>query len=152
MQEKLGKRRMRERGQSLVEYGLILVLAAVVVIVVLVIFGDRVKNFYCEAVLSIAPDIDAPACNGVEVTCTTQFSPFRMEASPKSLKGNDITKVIFYKDGEPYNKEEIYHYCLQGGDASCLPYTGPNGKHTFTAVAYDTEGNTGKCSKTVTVP
>jgi Flp pilus assembly pilin Flp len=152
MLKKLGKHRMRERGQSLVEYALILILAAVAVIVVLTIFGDRVKRTYCEAVLSIAPDIDAPACDGVDVTCTTQSSPFRMEASAKSLKGNDIKKVIFYKDGQQYNTEKYYRYCLQGGDAACEAYTGPKGKHTFTAVAYDTEGNTGKCSKTVTVP
>jgi Flp pilus assembly pilin Flp len=152
MLKKIGKHRMLERGQSLVEYGLILILAAIVVIVALTLFGDRVKNTYCEIVLSIAPDIDAPACSGVDVTCTTYSSPFRMEASVKSLEGEKITKVVFYVDGKPYNTENHYRYCLEAGDAACEKYEGPSGKHTFTAVAYDAKGNTGKCSKTVTVP
>lgn len=151
MVEKIGKCRMRERGQSLVEYALILILAAVVVIVVLLVFGESVKRSYCAVVLSIAPNIDAPACNGIDVKCVTQSSPFRMEATAKSLQGNKITKVVFYVDDKPYNTEFHVKYCLQGGDASCQAYGGAEGKHTFTAVAYDAEGNTGKCSTKVTV-
>jgi Flp pilus assembly pilin Flp len=151
MLKKLGKHRMRERGQSLVEYGLILVLAAIVVIIALTIFGDRVKNSYCEIVLSIAPDIDAPACSGVQVTCNVHSSPFSMEASVKSLEGEKISKVVFFVDGSQYNIEYNYRYCLKGGDATCQEYT-DSGKHTFMAVAYDSAGNSGKCSKTATVP
>ena len=37
-----------ERGQSMVEYALILVLIAVVVIAVLIILGNQVANVYCN--------------------------------------------------------------------------------------------------------
>ncbi len=37
-----------DRGQSMVEYALILVLIAVVVIVVLVILGNQVANVFCN--------------------------------------------------------------------------------------------------------
>ena len=38
----------REEGQAMVEYALILVLIAVVVLVVLMILGNQVKNTYCN--------------------------------------------------------------------------------------------------------
>jgi pilus assembly protein Flp/PilA len=37
-----------DRGQSMVEYALILVLIAVVVIVMLVILGNQVANVFCN--------------------------------------------------------------------------------------------------------
>jgi pilus assembly protein Flp/PilA len=37
-----------ERGQSMVEYALILVLIAVVVIVVLILLGNQVANVFCN--------------------------------------------------------------------------------------------------------
>ncbi len=37
-----------ERGQSMVEYALILVLIAVVVIVVLIVLGNQVANVFCN--------------------------------------------------------------------------------------------------------
>lgn len=37
--------RERERGQGLVEYGLILVISAVVCLVALVFFGDQISSF-----------------------------------------------------------------------------------------------------------
>jgi pilus assembly protein Flp/PilA len=37
-----------ERGQSMVEYALILVLIAVVVIVVLIVLGNQVQNVFCN--------------------------------------------------------------------------------------------------------
>ena len=38
----------REEGQGMVEYALIPVLIAVVVIVVLIILGNQVKNVFCN--------------------------------------------------------------------------------------------------------
>ena len=37
-----------ERGQSMIEYALILVLIAVVVIVVLILLGNQVANVFCN--------------------------------------------------------------------------------------------------------
>jgi pilus assembly protein Flp/PilA len=39
---------IREDGQGMVEYALILVLIAVVVIVVLIILGNQVQNVFCN--------------------------------------------------------------------------------------------------------
>jgi len=130
-------------------------LAAVVVIIAVGAFGERVKHFYCEIVLAIAPDVDAPACDGVFVNCNIlSASPFILEASVTDNKGaDDITRVEFSVDGTPYRTEKIYRYCMDGGDARCEDgYPGASGRHTFTAVAYDAEGNTGTCSVTAIVP
>lgn len=40
----------KERGQGLVEYAMIIMLVALVVIVMLVIFGQQVSNTYCSAI------------------------------------------------------------------------------------------------------
>jgi pilus assembly protein Flp/PilA len=37
-----------ERGQSMVEYALILVLIAVVVIAVLIVLGNQIQNAFCN--------------------------------------------------------------------------------------------------------
>ena len=147
------KRRRRERGQGLVEYALILVMVAVVVIAVGVIFGESVKKTYCQAVWSIDPGIDAPACEGIEVSCNVLSSnPFQLEAVVSDNIGdNDIKKVNFYVDGIYENDEFAVSYCLVGGNGPCQSYTN-SGTHTFSAVAYDAEGNTGKCEITATVP
>jgi pilus assembly protein Flp/PilA len=154
MAEKRGKRRILERGQGLVEYALILILAAIVVIVVLGLFGERIRNFYCEIVLSVAPDVDAPACNQLGVSCNVLGTdPLRMEAAVTDNQGpKDIKSVKWYVDGTLHNTEYYYKYCLQSGNGPCDPYKGSKGKHTFSAVVLDAEGHTGKCSKTVVVP
>jgi hypothetical protein len=157
MSEAKGKRHILERGQGLVEYALILMLAAIVVIVVLGLFGERIRDFYCEAVLSVAPDLDAPACNQIGVACNLTSSSghyVNMEAGVTDNQGpNDIKTVKWYDNGSLVRTEEHYRYCLGGGDGSCASqYVPTSGKHTFSAVALDAEGHTGQCSKTVVVP
>ena len=44
-----------ERGQGLVEYALILMLAAIAVILVLVVFGESVAELYCEITGQLDP-------------------------------------------------------------------------------------------------
>ncbi len=152
--EKDGKPRIRERGQGLVEYALILILVAVVVILIASFFGDRVQKTYCKAAFSIDPNIDAPFCVALDVSCNiVSNSPFRLEAQVTDNVGeNNITNVQFYVDGIPRNNEVHYRYCLIGGDAACDPYTGSKGPHEFAAVAYDADGNTGKCTIKANVP
>jgi Flp pilus assembly pilin Flp len=147
------KHRRRERGQGLVEYALILVLVAVVVIMIGAVFGESVRKTYCEAVWSVDPNIDAPACDVIDVSCSVMSSsPFRMEAIVADHVGDDdIDKVLFYVDGAYLNDEFEPKYCLVNGNGPCEPYTN-SGDHTITAVAYDAEGNTGQCSIDVTVP
>jgi hypothetical protein len=156
MSEKKGKHRTLERGQGLVEYALILMLAAIVVIVVLGLFGERIRDFYCEAVLSIAPDVDAPACDQLGVSCnliSVSGNDVYMEAVVTDDQGpSDITEVKWYDNGSWVWTENQVKYCLGSGNSSCAKYTATNGSHTFSAVALDAEGHTGKCTKTVAVP
>lgn len=44
-----------ERGQGLVEYALILMLVAIVVILVVVFFGETVRDIYCEIIYELDP-------------------------------------------------------------------------------------------------
>ena len=152
---RIGKRRMRERGQGLVEYALLLVLVGLVVIASLVIFGDQVQKTYCRAAFSLDSNIDAPFCEALAVSCQVQTSsPFRLEAVVTDNAGdNNVTQVQFYLDDFLYNTEDEYKYCLQDGNGPlCVAYMGPHGTHTFTAVAFDADGNTGRCSIEVTIP
>ena len=48
----LMRNRIRERGQGLVEYGLILLLIALVVLVALTVFGQSVSSLYSQVVSS----------------------------------------------------------------------------------------------------
>jgi Flp pilus assembly pilin Flp len=151
---KLGEPSKRETGQGLVEYALLLILVGMVVILALAIFGDRVQKLYCTSVWSIDPNIDAPYCQIMETTCQIQTSsPFRLEAVVTDKAGDDnVTKVEFYLDGNLYNTQRNYRYCLQNGNGPlCDIYTGPRGTHEFSALAYDADGNTARCSVKVNV-
>ena len=156
MSERKGKHRILERGQGLVEYALILVLAAIVVVIVLGLFGERIRNFYCEVVLSIAPDMDAPACNQINVTCNLSSkvgNNVYMYADVVDKAGkSDIKSVDWYDNGKYVRTEYYVKYCLGSGDNPCQPYKAADGSHKFSAVAKDAEGNTGTCSRTVTLP
>ena len=41
-------RRHDQRGQSMVEYSLIMVLVVIVVLIILIIMGNTVKNMFCN--------------------------------------------------------------------------------------------------------
>ncbi len=147
------KLRSAERGQGLSEYALVLVLVGIVVIVALAAFGTRVQKTYCEIVFSLDPNAEAPFCEALDVSCAQSSSPFRLEAVVQDNAGDDnITKVVFYRNGIFQNEELHYHYCLSGGDDSCAAYSGPTGQQTFKAIAYDLDGNTGSCEVTVNIP
>lgn len=149
-----GTRRLALKGQSLTEYALVLVLVGLVVILALALFGENVQKQYCKIVFSVDPNVDAPYCEAIDVSCTVlSTSPFRMEAQVTDNVGEDnVTQVQFYLDGSLYNTEVTYRYCLQAGDGACQNYLGPKGEHEFSAVASDADGNTGTCSLTTTVP
>ena len=156
MSERKGKHRILERGQGLVEYALILVLAAIVVVLVLGLFGERIRNFYCEVVLSIAPDMDAPACNQINVSCHLSSkvgNNIYMDAVVVDKAGKDDVKTVdWYDNGKYVRTEYNVKYCLGSGDGQCAPYAATNGSHKFSAIVKDAEGHTGSCSRTVTVP
>jgi Flp pilus assembly pilin Flp len=155
----LRKGKVNEKGQGLVEYALILVLTTIVVIVMLVVFGQKVKAEYCKVVFSLDPNLDPPACDALEVNCVVTGTPpgvIRWEGVVNDTMGpNNVSYVQFYVDGNLFNTEGIYRYCFNGGDSSCTPYPSSqfgSGTHRLTAIAYDADGNTGRCTTTLTIP
>ncbi len=153
-----GRLRLRERGQGLVEYALILVLVAVAAIVILALLGRQIQNVFCDALLSLgnnAPQVEA--CEAPRVTCgiasgSTIRNPVSMEIFVTDDDGADaITSVQTYLDGVPYWTEYRYKYCFPSGDGPCATTNLSLGTHTIRAVATDTGGYTGECSTTFTV-
>ena len=47
--------RLNEQGQGLVEYAMILVLVATVIIIILGVFGESVRDIYCDITNQLDP-------------------------------------------------------------------------------------------------
>ncbi len=152
-------RRVRERGQGLVEYALILLLVGVVAIGVLALAGQKISEVFCDVVIKIggtASDSIA-ACAAPRVTISVgnpHGNNYVIEGVVQDNKGGtqpNITSVKFYLDGSLYHEEFVYKYCMFGGDASCSSDDLSEGTHTIRVVATDADGNTGESSVTLTV-
>lgn len=48
----------KERGQSLVEYAMLLMLVAIVLIVLVALFGTNLRSTYCRVLSELFPDMD----------------------------------------------------------------------------------------------
>src|SRR3990172_1470081 len=59
-----------ERGQGLVEYALIMVLVAVVVIAILVVLGPGTRNVFCQITASLDADVSG-VCDVVTISHAT---------------------------------------------------------------------------------
>jgi pilus assembly protein Flp/PilA len=169
------KRRDRE-GQGLVEYALILVLVAIIVIAILTLFGQAVASTYCSVVYTLNPNAKGvQVCKDPIVTCIVESnsaSAFSVHA--KVLDPNGTTNgeagnydnrmsVQFYVNNVPRGAAEVfYKYCFPGGNGgSSIPHTGlcdttPASGPTSVqsgdkvkAIATDNEGKTGTCEVTV---
>ncbi len=150
------------RGQGLVEYALILVLVAIVVIIAAALLGEQIQMIYCDIVISLDGDADVPACQAPHVTCAglsdgaAASGSINVEALVQDNKGEEnIDRVQFFVDGMLRRTEYQSRYCMGSGDASCAPYSIASlgsGSHTVSAVAYDSDGYSGQCSVTFTVP
>jgi Flp pilus assembly pilin Flp len=143
-----------------VEYALILALVAIVVIVVLAAAGQGIQDVFYDVVIKLggtAPDIGT--CAAPHITLTgisdgaTVTGPITVRAIIQDNKGvseSNIQYVRFYVGGVQVADEQIYRYCLGGGDDSCKPYTPSSGTHTLRVVAADADNNTGEVSVTFT--
>ncbi len=149
-----------EKGQSLVEYGLVLVLIAVVIIGILAIFGDSVKQTYCRTTHALTPDADlSSACQAPIITpvASRNGNSLNLEAELYDPDGDPnnpyaaIDRVEFFIDNEasgPLLIERQYHFCLGGGNGDAGGCTAgydisglSSGRHTVIMVAYDNDGN-----------
>jgi Flp pilus assembly pilin Flp len=144
-----------KNGQGLAEYALILSLVSVIVIAVLILFGDEVVVLYCRVLSAIDPNIEAPMCQRISVSCSgvgngsTVSGNISVEANVNdTVPPNNIDYVVFKIDGATVNTEKVVKYCLNGGDGPCQKYNTTNlsnGSHTLEAFAYDKDGNAGAC-------
>jgi pilus assembly protein Flp/PilA len=153
---------LKEEGQGLVEYALLIVLVSIAIILVLGLFGDELGEIYSRILTGLqitgAPEVsDAP-----QVTCILHDGDasdgrINTEASVTDPNGNDtISRVEFFVDGHYVRTEYYYRYCLGCCGTPPDPCTDYNtsglspGQHTMLAVAYDEDGNTGQCTLTFT--
>jgi pilus assembly protein Flp/PilA len=72
----------REEGQGLVEYALILVLVAIVVIAILLVLGPQISDVYCRVANALQPG----SCGALSVVSATS-----VETSPGKYK---LTVVV----------------------------------------------------------
>jgi Flp pilus assembly pilin Flp len=149
-----------KKGQGLVEYALILVLVGIVVIVALTVAGQKIRDIFCDAVLSLDANAAAntAACASPRVTFVINpgagANTINIEAVIKDNKGStqpNIVSVAFYIDGSLVTTETTSKYCLGGGTGNCHDYSLSAGLHTVRAVATDADGNTGESSASFTV-
>jgi pilus assembly protein Flp/PilA len=150
---------LKEDGQGLVEYALILGLVAIAIIGIMTLFGEQAKNVYCRTVHQLAPDADiSSACQSpiVMPRLVASGSNFiNVEAHVYDPDGNQnkpyaaITKVEFYidsTDSAPVLVERAYRYCLGSGNGSCSNFnigSLSSGPHEVIIMAYDKDGNIG---------
>ena len=154
----------RQKGQGLVEYALILVLVALVVIGSMALVGKQVAATFCSIVLQIGGTVPAGianSCSGPQIAFSgisngqTTASPITVEAvltDPKT--GSTITNaqsVLFYLDGNLVTSEFTYKYCLGGGNSSCGSLAVAQGTHTLKAVGIDSSNKTGTATITFTI-
>ncbi len=150
------------RGQGLVEYALILVLVAIVVIIAAALLGEQIQSIYCGIVMSLDGEADVPACQAPHVTCAgladgaSASGSINVEAVVQDNKGEaSIDRVQFFVDGMLRQTEFLPRYCMGTGDTTCDPFSIASlgsGSHTVTAVAYDTDGYSGQCSVSFNIP
>lgn len=155
----LRKGKRSAKGQGLVEYALILALVSVVVIGVTAVFGQEIRAQFCKAALALDPTLDPPGCDSLDVDCVVTGTPpgnIRWEAVVNDTAGeNNVTRVQFYVDGHLRTTEIAARYCFNGGDTACNPYNSSqlgSGSHELIAIAYDADGNIGRCTYTLNVP
>ena len=154
----------RQKGQGLVEYALILVLVAIVVIGSMALVGKRVASTFCSIVMQIGgsvPTSIANSCNSPQISFSgisdgqTTTSPITVEAIATDPKtGSTITNaqnVKFYIDDILVQTEYAYKYCLGAGDGTCGSLAVSHGSHTLKAVVVDSKGNTGDLTISFTI-
>jgi len=145
-----------EKGQSLVEYALVLVLVAIVIIFILTLFGTTIRASYCSILHQISPGADiSEACIAPIVMpivrpssagrLNVEANIFDPDGDPNNPYAN-IDRVEFHFDntnGSPYRIERSYRYCLGGGNAPCgaenIGSLSP-GRHNLYILVYDTDG------------
>ena len=163
IEEIMSNPRNSERGQALVEYGLVLVLVAVAIIAILTLFGDSIKQTYCRTTYALTPDADlSTACQApiIMPIAKRNGNGLNLEAKLHDPDGDpdnpyaEIVKVEFYIDdegGSPVIVEDEFRYCLGDGNGNSSGCTSSydisglsSGQHSVIILAHDSDGNVGR--------
>ncbi len=149
---------LREGGQGLVEYALIVSLVAIVVIISLSVLGEALKNQFCIITneLSLADNPSENCTGSLTILIINDQGPntINVEAEVHDPNGdpNDpyatISKVEFFIDdtsGGPVQTEYFYRYCLSGNPSGqpCGDYNISGlspGEHTVIVKVYLDDG------------
>jgi Flp pilus assembly pilin Flp len=131
------------RAQALIEYVLILASVSVFAVMGLKIAGEAIKEQFYVAAAAAELDVQS---SGFKVLCVTGERP---KANIPSHPDN-ITRVEFYVNGVLYSTDTTApKYCMNGENGQqCAKYDIASGA-TVKMVAYDSEGHTGQCSRTL---
>jgi hypothetical protein len=131
------------RAQALVEYVLILASVSVFAVMGLNIMGEAIKEQFYVAASVLELDVQS---SGFKVLCVTGERP---KANIPSHPDN-ITRVEFYVDGVLFSTDTTApKYCMNGENGQqCAKYDLASGA-TVKMVAYNTEGDTGQCTRTL---
>lgn len=156
--------RVKERkGQGLVEYALILVLVAIVVIAIVTLFGRTISDTYCGIVFAMGQHGSGSAkmCKNPIVTCNVVSrtgNQLNLEAVvidpdlPSSMTLTQSIRVEFYRNGTHQSSwyQETEKFCIGGGGdppaTACTTTRTVASGDTIRAVATDADGNTGECT------
>jgi pilus assembly protein Flp/PilA len=108
-----------ERGQGLVEYALILVLVAIVVIAVLLVMGPAVSQVYCQVVNALDPG----SCGVITSHNIDTGGPVKINVTVKE----NATVEVTLKDNDPSKNTTKTQMCTPG---SCPQITFGGGTYT----------------------
>jgi pilus assembly protein Flp/PilA len=123
------KLKVRQKGQGLVEYALILVLVAVVVLVVLALLGDQVNQVFARIVLEMQypGEFHGDPVQVDSITVTAQGFPTGPYASTSVSLGGGVSAPV------------CVQFSVSGGESTTVcggsPGTGLNGPSNGTVTA-----------------
>lgn len=131
--------RRGEQGQGLVEYALILVLVAIVVIVILATMGPAISDAYCGIVLELNP---AGECTAAVAENNEQQQPQQQEEEEEEQQPSNMSYSHDW-GGCTNTCTNSYLTCPQGHQFRFTTSAYPNGDPGMTSVRTCSAGPTG---------
>lgn len=152
-----------EGGQALLEFALLILFIAIVVVGIVSVFGRTLHTTYCRVTHQFAPEADISSTCTIPIVMPLMLArdtnQITLEADIYDPDGDQsdpygqITRVEFYIDGtegSPVTVEGIHRYCLGTGDSVCSSYDISGlaaGNHSVIILAYDADGHVGRSSR-----
>ncbi|MGB3716615.1 MAG: hypothetical protein WA996_19520 [Candidatus Promineifilaceae bacterium] len=110
-----------ERGQGLIEYALILILVAILIIVALAVMGTEIKTAYCQ-VISQFPGSENPCNLDVVVITKAEYDPEAQELHFDATSNGDYypdVTLTASPGGVMEERSDHYHLVIPLLDCPC---------------------------------